>query len=420
MVVLNGAAGLETVDFMTARIDDFGTPKAYNHFAVGWAHAMDTPYQWTKQVASHWGGTRNGTIVHWPNGIKAKGEVRSQFSHIIDVAATVLDVAGLPEPTFVHGVQQMPLHGASMAPSFDNAAEPEQRETQYFEMFCNRGIYHKGWTAVTRHSVPWVMSAELAKFGDDVWELYGPDDWTQAHDLAKEKPEKLAELQTLFLIEAAKYNVLPLDDRRAERFNPDMAGRPQLIRGNRQILFGGMGRLSESSTVNTKNKSFAITAQIDVAEGGARGVIIAQGGAFGGMSLYVKDGKPAFCYNLFGLQRFNVYGEDAISAGEHQVRVEFDYDGGGLGKGGNVSLYLDGEKVGEGRVDATVPMLFSADETSDLGSDSGTPVTDDLATDELEFTGRVQWVEIDLGEDAQDADHLITPEERYRIAMARQ
>ena len=420
MVVLNGAAALETVDFMTARIDDFGTPKAYNHFAVGWAHAMDTPYQWTKQVASHWGGTRNGTIVHWPNGIKAKGEVRSQFSHIIDVAATVLDVAGLPEPTFVHGVQQMPLHGASMAPSFDNAAEPEQRETQYFEMFCNRGIYHKGWTAVTRHSVPWVMSAELAKFGDDVWELYGPDDWTQAHDLAKEKPEKLAELQTLFLIEAAKYNVLPLDDRRAERFNPDMAGRPQLIRGNRQILFGGMGRLSESSTVNTKNKSFAITAQIDVAEGGARGVIIAQGGAFGGMSLYVKDGKPAFCYNLFGLQRFNVYGEDAISAGEHQVRVEFDYDGGGLGKGGNVSLYLDGEKVGEGRVDATVPMLFSADETSDLGSDSGTPVTDDLATDELEFTGRVQWVEIDLGEDAQDADHLITPEERYRIAMARQ
>jgi arylsulfatase len=264
------------------------------------------------------------------------------------------------------------------------------------------------------------MSAELAKFGDDVWELYGPDDWTQSHDLSKEQPEKLQELQMLFLIEAAKYNVLPLDDRRAERFNADLAGRPQLIRGNRQILFGGMGRLSESSTVNTKNKSFALTAQIDVAEGGAKGVIIAQGGAFGGMSLYAKDGKPAFCYNLFGLQRFKVYGEGAIPVGEHQVRVEFDYDGGGLGKGGNVSLYLDGEKVGEGRVDATVPMLFSADETSDLGSDSGTPVTDDLATDELEFTGRVQWVEIDLGEDAQDADHLITPEERYRIAMARQ
>jgi arylsulfatase A-like enzyme len=420
LIVLNGAGGLETVDFMTARIDEFGTPKAYNHFAVGWAHAMDTPYQWTKQVASHWGGTRNGTIVHWPKGIKAKGEVRSQFSHVIDVAATVLDVAGVPAPTFVNGVQQMPLHGVSMAPSFDNAAAPETRETQYFEMFCNRGVYHKGWTAVTRHSVPWVMSAELPPFQDDVWELYAPDDWTQSHDLSKEQPEKLQELQTLFLIEAAKYNVLPLDDRRAERFNADLAGRPQLVRGNRQILFGGMGRLSENSIVVTKNKSFALTAQIEVPEEGATGVIIAQGGAFGGMSVYAKEGKPAFCYNLFGLQRFKVYGEDAIPAGEHQVRVEFSYDGGGLGKGGNASLYLDGEKVGEGRVDATVPMLFSADETTDLGSDSGTPVADDLAYDELEFNGRVQWVEVDLGEDAEDADHLITPEERYRIAMARQ
>jgi arylsulfatase A-like enzyme len=420
LTVLNGAGALETVDFMTARIDDFGTPKAYNHYSVAWAHAMDTPYQWTKQVASHWGGTRNGTIVHWPKGIKAKGEVRSQFSHVIDVAATVLDVAGVPEPTFVHGVQQMPLHGVSMAPSFDNAAAPERRETQYFEMFCNRGVYHKGWTAVTRHSVPWVMATELPSFRDDVWELYGPDDWTQSNDLSNEQPEKLQELQTLFLIEAAKYNVLPLDDRRAERFNPDLAGRPQLIRGNRQILFGGMGRLTENSIVVTKNKSFALTAQIEVPEEGAKGVIIGQGGAFGGQSLYVKDGKPAFCYNLFGLQRFKVYGENAIPAGEHQVRVEFSYDGGGLGKGGNASLYLDGEKVGEGRIDATVPMLFSADETTDLGSDSATPVTDDLASDELEFNGRVRWVEIDLGEDAEDADHLITPEERYRIAMARQ
>ena len=227
LIVLNGAAGVETAEFMAARIDDFGTPKAYNHYAVGWAHAMDTPYQWTKQVASHWGGTRNGTIVHWPSGIKAKGEVRTQFHHVIDVAATVLDAAGLPEPTFVHGVQQMPLHGVSMAYSFDDAAAAERRETQYFEMFCNRGIYHKGWTAVTRHSTPWVM-APSPPLDDDVWELYAPDDWTQAHDLAAEQPEKLAELQRLFLIEATKYNVLPLDDRRVERFNPDLAGRPQL------------------------------------------------------------------------------------------------------------------------------------------------------------------------------------------------
>jgi arylsulfatase A-like enzyme len=420
LIVLNGAGGLETVDFMTARIDDFGTPKAYNHYAVGWAHAMDTPYQWTKQVASHWGGTRNGTIVHWPNGIKAKGELRSQFHHVIDVAATVLDAAGLPEPTFVHGVQQMPLHGVSMKASFDDASSPETRETQYFEMFCNRGIYHKGWTAVTRHSVPWLMVSELPAFQDDVWELYAPDDWTQSRDLAKEQPERLQELQTLFMIEAGKYNVLPLDDRRAERFNADLAGRPQLIRGNRQILFGGMGRLSENSIVVTKNKSFALTAEIEVPDTGAEGVIVSQGGAFGGMSIYAKDGKPAFCYNLFGLQRFKVYGDEPISPGEHQLRVEFTYDGGGLGKGGEATLYLDGAQVGAGRIDATVPMIFSGDETTDLGSDSGTPVTDDLSHDQLEFNGRVRWVEIDVAEDARDADHLVTPEERYRIAMARQ
>jgi arylsulfatase A-like enzyme len=420
LIVLNGAAALETVDFMTQRIADFGSPKAYNHYAVGWAHAMDTPYQWTKQVASHWGGTRNGTIVHWPKRIKAKGEVRSQFSHVIDVAATVLDAAGLPEPTFVHGVQQMPLHGKSMVPTFDNSNQPEHRETQYFEMFCNRGIYHKGWTAVTRHSVPWVMGTELPAFQDDVWELYAPDDWTQAHDLSKEQPEKLEELQTLFMIEAAKYNVLPLDDRRAERFNPDLAGRPQLVHGNRQILFGGMRRLTENSIVVLKNKSHAVTAEIAVPEGSAEGVVVSQGGAFGGWSLYLKEGKPAYCYNLFGLQRFKVYGEEAISAGEHQLRIEFAYDGGGLGKGGNVSLYVDGEKTGEGRVEGTVPMIFSGDETTDLGSDSGTPVTDDLGPNELEFTGRVRWVEIDLGDDAEDADHLIGPEERLKIAMARQ
>jgi arylsulfatase A-like enzyme len=420
ITVLNGASALETVDFMTSRIDDFGTPKAYNHYAVGWAHAMDTPYQWTKQVASHWGGTRNGTIVHWPERIKSKGEVRSQFHHIIDVAATVLDAAGLPKPTFVHGIQQMPLHGTSMAPSFDDAASPERRETQYFEMFCNRGIYHNGWTAVTRHSTPWVMGTELPPLSEDVWELYAPDDWTQAHDLAAEQPEKLAELQTLFILEAGKYNVFPLDDRRAERFNADLAGRPQLVRGNRQILFGGMRRLTENSVVVTKNKSFALTAEIEVPERGAEGVIIAQGGAFGGFSLYAKDGKPAFCYNLFGLQRFKVYGEEPLAPGEHQVRMEFAYDGGGLGKGGTVALYADGTKVGEGRVDATVPMLFSADETTDLGSDSATPVSDDHGPAETEFTGRVKWVEIDLGEDADDADHLITPEERLRVAMARQ
>ena len=240
MISLNGAAGIETTEFMVERIDQFGTIAANNHYAVGWAHAMDTPYQWTKQVASHWGGTRNGSVVHWPNGFTARGEVRAQFSHVIDVAATVLDAAGLPEPTFVHGVQQMPLHGRSMVPTFHDAAAPEYRETQYFEMFVNRGIYHKGWTAVTRHSIPW-KPTEMPALDDDVWELYAPDDWTQARDLSAEQPERLHELQRLFLIEAARYNVLPLDDRRFERFNADIAGRPAARQGQVATVVRGHG-----------------------------------------------------------------------------------------------------------------------------------------------------------------------------------
>jgi arylsulfatase len=287
-------------------------------------------------------------------------------------------------------------------------------------MFVNRGIYHEGWTAVTRHSTPWVMEP-LPAIDADVWELYSPGDWTQARDIAAQHPDKLAELQRLFLIEAVKYNVLPLDDRRIERFNADLAGRPQLTHGKSQLLFGGMGRLSENSVVNIKNKSHAVSAQIVVPRGGARGVMIAQGGAFGGWSLYAKDGgRPAYCYNLFGLRRFTVEGESPIPPGEHQVRMEFTYDGGGLGKGGTVALYVDGSKAGEGRVDATQPMAFSADETTDIGSDSATPVSDDYGPKESAFSGRVRWVQIDLAEAAEDLDHLISAEERLRVALARQ
>jgi arylsulfatase len=394
--IFNGAAALETPEFMAARIDDFGTPKAYNHFAVGWAHAMDTPYQWTKQVASHWGGTRNGTIVHWPRGIAARGEVRSQFHHVIDVAPTVLEAAGLPQPTVVDGVPQQPIEGVSMSYSFDGASEADRHETQYFEMFCNRGIYHQGWTAVTHHSVPWVLDT-LPPFSDDVWELYDTNtDWSQAHDLAAEMPKKLAELQELWLEEARKYNVLPLDDRRIERFNAELVGRPELIKGNSQLLFGGMGRLS------------------------ADGVILAQGGAFAGWSLYAKDGRPTYCYNLLGLQRFKIEADTAIPPGTHQVRMEFAYDGGGPAKGGTVTLYLNGDKTAEGRVEATVPLIFSADETADVGRDTASPVSDDYEGESSVFTGTVNWVQIDLGEDAEDADHLITSEERLRVAMARQ
>jgi arylsulfatase A-like enzyme len=418
LINLNGANALQTTEFMAERIDLFGTPEAYNHYAVGWAHAMDTPYQWTKQIASHWGGTRNGTIIRWPRGIEARGEMRHQFHHVIDVVPTILEAAGIQAPSSVNGIQQAPIEGVSMAYSFEDGDAAERHTTQYFEMFVNRGIYHQGWTAVTRHSLPWDPTAPA--LDDDVWELYGPDDWTQARNLAAEQPEMLAKLQRLFLIEATKYNVLPLDDRRVERFNPDLAGRPQLIRGSTQILFGGMGRLSENSILVLKNKSYAVTAEVEVPEGGANGTIVAQGGAFGGWSLYLHEGKPAHCYNLFGLQRFKVYGSDPVPAGEHQLRLEFAYDGGGLGKGGTVSLYLDGNQVAEGRVDATVPMAFSADETTDVGSDTGTPVTDDLAAGETRFTGRVRWVQLDIDEAAEDLDHLVSPEERYKIAMTRQ
>jgi arylsulfatase A-like enzyme len=418
--VFNGAAALETPEFVASRIDELGTPTAYNHFAVGWAHAMDTPYQWTKQVASHWGGTRNGTVVHWPKGFTARGEVRTQFHHVIDVAPTVLEAAGLPHPSTVDGVDQHPIEGVSMAYSFDGPTEADHRETQYFEMFCNRGIYHQGWTAVTRHSIPWMTEGPLPHFDDDVWELYEPGDWSQAHDLAAEQPGKLSELQQLWLDEARKYNALPLDDRRIERFNAELVGRPELVKGTSQLLFGGMGRLTESSLVNIKNKSHSVTAEIVVPETGAEGVVIAQGGAFAGWSLYAKEGRLRYCYNLLGLQRFKVEGDGAIPPGTHQVRMEFAYDGGGPAKGGAVTLYVAGAKVGEGRVEGTVPLIFSGDETADVGRDTASPVSDDYQGPSSVFTGTVNWVQIDLGEGAEDADHLITPEERFRVAMARQ
>ena len=417
--MFNGASQLETPEFMASKLDEFGGPRAYNHYAVGWAHAMDTPYQWTKQVASHWGGTRNGTIVHLPRGIHARGAVRQQFHHVIDVAPTVLEAAGIPEPKSVDGVEQKPYEGVSMLYAFDDAGAAERHTTQYFEMFCNRGIYHEGWTAVTRHSTPWVI-AELPPFTDDVWELYDTNsDWSQAHDLAAKLPEKLAELKQLWHDEAAKYNVLPLDDRRIERFNPDLAGRPQLVRGSSQLLFGGMGRLSENSVINIKNKSHSVTAQLQIPDGGVDGVIIAQGGAFAGWSLYVKGGKPKYVYNFLGLQLFTVEGNSEIPAGERQVRMEFAYDGSGLAKGGTVTLYVDGNAVGGGRVEATLPMVFSADETCDLGSDTASPVTPDYP-ETSRFTGEIEWVQIDIDAASEDVDHLIAPEERLQLAMARQ
>ncbi|MFF3065996.1 sulfatase-like hydrolase/transferase [Oerskovia sp. NPDC057915] len=419
MANFNGMAALETPEFLRSKLDELGSPSSYNHYAVGWAHAMDTPFQWTKQVASHWGGTRNGTIVHWPRGIAEKGGLRTQFTHCIDVAPTVLEAAGLPEPTMVNGVLQSPMEGTSMLYSFASADEPERHDLQYFEMFGNRGVYFKGWSAVTKHRTPWILVGDTIAFDDDVWELYdGSADYSQAHDLSAEHPDRLHLLQRLWLIEATKHGALPLDDRGAERLNPTLAGRPTLVHGRSQQFFAGMGRLSENSVLNVKNTSFSVTAEVEVPASGADGVVIAQGGRFGGWSVYVKDGRARFVYNVLGIQEFAVTADRPVPPGTHQVRMEFAYDGGGLAKGGDVTLFYDGEAVGDGRVGATQPMIFSADETTDVGYESGTPVSPDYTPRTSRFTGKIRWVRIDLGDD--DHDHYIDPDERLRIAMARQ
>nr|MBM4732310.1 sulfatase-like hydrolase/transferase [Prescottella equi] len=419
LISLNGMAGIETPEFLLGALDKLGGPDSSPHYAVGWAHAMDTPYQWTKQVASHWGGTRNGTVVHWPRGFAARGEVRNQFHHVVDVAPTVLAAAGIPAPTTVNGVRQHPLEGVDMAYSFHDAAAPERHVTQYFEMLGNRGIYHRGWSAVTKHRTPWqIPGGPGIAFDDDVWELYdGAADWTQARDLAKEYPERLRELQRLFLIEATRYNVLPLDDRTFERVLPGLSGKPRLVPGNRQVLLPGMQALLEMHIVNCRNRSWSLTAQVDVPDGGARGVILNLGGHAGGWSFYFRDGRPTFCYNLFGIERSYIRAPDTVGVGPHQVRSEFAYDGGGLGKGGTVTLFVDGTAVAEGRVERTEPIGFGY-EFSDVGRDSLSTVTPEYPTGDNAFTGRIDWVQIEAGEDGHD--HLVDPADVVRVAMYRQ
>ena len=416
----NGFGDFETPEYMRSRMDELGGPTTSNNYAVGWAHALCTPFQWTKQVASHWGGTRNGLIVHWPAGISAKGELRTQFHHVIDIAPTLLEAAGLPQPHFVNGTQQQPIEGVSMTYSFDAPEAPGHHETQYFEILGNRGIYHRGWTAVTKHRTPWVMGmADLADLDDDIWELYDTNvDWSQSHNLASKHPDKLAELQRLWLIEAVKHRVLPIDDRNIERANPDLAGRPQLVRGNRQRLFPGIGRLTEHSVLNLKNKSHSVTAEVTAPDSGAQGVIVAQGGAFGGWSLYAHEGRLTYCYNGAGIQLTHVRGETPIPPGTHRVRMEFIYDGGGHGKGGAIRLYLDDVEDGAGRVERTMPFLFSLDETCDVGRDAGTPVSPDYNVRDNEFNGTVSWVELatDDGAKAQP----ISTDDQLRIEILRQ
>ena len=419
MSYFNGLQSLETPEYLNSKLDKLGGPESYNHYAVGWAHAMNTPLQWTKQVASHFGGTRNGTIVHWPKGIQAKGELRTQFSHVIDVAPTVLEAAGIPEPMSVDGIQQDPIEGTSMLYAFNDAKAADRHETQYFEVMGNRAIYHKGWTAVTKHYTPWIMAPRPA-FDDDVWELYDTTkDWSQANDLSKMDPKKLHDLQRLWIIEATRYKVLPLDDRMMEKLNPDTAGRPVLIKGKTQLLFGGMGRLSENCILNLKNKSHSVTAEIVVPSSGAEGVIIAQGANIGGWSLYAKEGKLKYCYNWGGYKHFIVDG-GKLPAGEHQVRMEFKYDGGGLGKGGNVTLYSDGKKIGEGRIDATLSIIFSADDGCDVGEDTGAPVSNEYGSSGNRFNGEIKGIQLAIADAAENSDHLVNAEDAIHMALARQ
>jgi arylsulfatase len=356
--------------------------------------------------------------VRWPAGIPAAGEMRSQFHHVIDLAPTILECAGLQAPDMVNGVTQKPLEGVSMAYAFTDAAAPDRHTTQYFEMYGNRGLYHDGWSAVTLHNIP--FHPQPLAWEDEVWELYdGATDWSQAHNLAAEQPEKLAELQQLFTIEAAKYNVFPLDDRKVERLNPAIAGRPDLMGSRTSLrLFPGMVHLMENAVLNVKNKSHSVTAEVEIPEGEAEGVIIAQGGRFGGWSLYVKDNRLTYCHNFVGVEHYIVVAEEPLPAGAATVRFEFAFDGGAPGAGGAGTLFVNDAQVGQGRIEHTVGYTFSLDEGMDVGMDLASPVSEEYAARDNAFTGVIHFVQIDVADD--DASHLQNPEVLQAIAMTRQ
>jgi arylsulfatase len=388
----------EKLEDILEKIDQLGGRNAYNHYAAGWAVAGDTPFTWTKQVASSFGGTRNGMIVHWPKGIKAKNQTRSQFHHVIDIAPTVLEACGLPEPREVNGFKQRPIEGVSMAYTFDAPNAKDRHATQYFEIFCNRAIYHDGWVAGTEHKAPWEAKPRVAAFDKDRWELYHvAEDFSQSSGLAAQHPEKLQELQALFLQEAEKYQVLPLDDRTFERFIASMVGRPDLMEGRTSLtLYEGMTGMMDNVFINVKNSSHTITADLEIPRGGTEGVIVCQGGRFGGWSLYTKDGKLSYCYNWGGLEQYKMTASEPLPAGEVTVKFEFVYDGGGLGKGGKGLLFVNGEKVAEGRIEHTASVIFSPDETADVGVDEATNVTDDYQERDNKFTGKIRKVIVEL------------------------
>jgi arylsulfatase len=399
----------EQVPDLLKVLDEWGGPETYPHMAAGWAVALDAPFAWTKQVASSFGGTRNGLVVHWPKGIRAKGELRSQFHHVIDVAPTVLEAAKLPEPKVVNGTPQIPMEGVSLAYSFDDAEARDRHVTQYFEISGNRAIYHDGWLAGTIHRAPWEPQPRHPLL-EDVWELYDVRaDFSLANDLAAKSPAKLAELQALFMSEAAKHHVLPIDDRLLERAVPALVGRPDLMAGRTSLtLAEGMTGMMENVFINAKNKSKTITAEVEVPAGGARGAILVQGGRFGGWALYVLDGRPAYDYNVLGMQRFSIVAPQPLAPGKATIRFDFAYDGGGMGKGGTGTLFVNGQQVAQGRIERTQPLIFSADETADVGVDLGTPVVEAIGSEaRSRFNGRVDRVTIEVRDASAAADAAV-------------
>jgi arylsulfatase len=395
MLALNGI--VSDVASQLPHLDEWGGPKTFPHFSIGWALAGNTPFQWTKQVASHFGGTRNGMVIHWPDRIKAKGEVRSQFHHVIDIAPTILEAAGLPEPTSVNGTQQRPMDGVSMLYTFDDAKAKDRRSTQYFEMFGNRAIYHDGWVAATRHSIPW-LNVPLPGFDKDRWELYHvADDFSQANDLAAANPQKLKELQDLFAKEAIRNHVFPLDDRRVERFNAALAGRPDLMGARKSLtLYEGMTGIAENAFINIKGRPHSITADVEIPAGGADGVIIAQAGRFGGWSLYMKGGRVHEVYNFGGLERFTVSSAQPLAPGKHTIRYDFTPDSPKPGSSGTSQLRIDDQKPTEVKVGRTMPFAYSGDEGVDVGTDNETPVTEEYQEGHNQFTGKIHKVTVEL------------------------
>ncbi len=402
LIHLNGIFDAETTESMLARADDWGGPDSFPHFSSAWAVATDAPFTWTKQVAADFGGTRNGMVMHWPAGIRSKGEVRDQWHHVNDVAATVLEATDLPHPKTVNGVKQTPLSGVSMLYAADDATAEGRHKTQYFEMFGNRAIYHDGWLARAIHRAPWRDAPEQT-LQEDPWDLYNiEEDFSLANNLASAMPDKLEEMQALFEKEAIANHAYPLDDRLYERFNASIAGRPDLMGSRTELtLAEGMTGILENCFINEKNSSKTVTANVSL-KGNDRGVILCQGGKFGGWAMYMDQGKPAYTYNWFGLESYTVTSPEALPAGEAEIKLQFDYDyeAKGFGNGGVSTLYVNGKKVAEGRVDRTQPGVYSADETADVGQDDATPVASQVFENSKDsvFTGYVKHVKIEIPE----------------------